>query len=158
MQLVLNTRLFVVKPFQSNPAGFYDVCYGSCSGILNNQQAFAVMANICGWSVDGTKTAHQKHLEPEAQGLKHLKLWGLCVFPVILLVYAGIFLIHRRSQRDTILSEPPGGTAGHLSRGQQCLTVAAVRLKRHRHICRDRASESDTAGTTGAELSKFVTN
>lgn len=77
---------------------------------------------------------------------------------MILLVYASSFFIHRRGQRDTILSDPPGGAARHLPRGQQRLTVAAVGLKRHRHICRDGAREADTAGITSAELSKFVTN
>lgn len=67
-----------------------------------------------------------------------------------LLVHAGGFFIHRRGQRDAVLSDPPGGAARHLPGGQQRLTVAAVGLEGHRHICRD------TAGITRAERSRFV--
>lgn len=70
------------------------------------------------------------------------------IFTVMLLVYAGSFLICGRGQRDTVLADPPGGTAGHLPGGQQRLTVAAVGLKGHRHTCRDGASEADAAGVT----------
>lgn len=72
----------------------------------------------------------------------------------ILLVYAGGSFIHRRGQRDAVLSDPPGGTAGHLPRGQQRLTVAAVGLEGHGHICRDGASQAETAGAARAQLSE----
>lgn len=67
---------------------------------------------------------------------------------VTLLVYAAGFLMHWRGQWDAILSGPPGGTAGHLPGGQQRLTVAAVGLKGHRHICGGGASEEQAVGGT----------
>lgn len=73
-----------------------------------------------------------------------------------LLVYAAGFLMHWRGQWDTILSGPPGGTAGHLPGGQQRLTVAAVGFKGHRHICGGGASEARAVGVTSAERSTFV--
>lgn len=69
---------------------------------------------------------------------------------VTLLVYAASFLMHWRGQWDAVLSCPPGGTAGHLPGGQQRLTVAAVGLKGHRHICGDGASEAQAVGVTRA--------
>lgn len=89
--------------------------------------------------------------------LKTVKTVG-DILTVTLLVYAASFFVHRRGQGGAILSGPPGGTAGHLPRGQQRLTVAAIRLKRHRHICRDGASEAHAAAITRASRNTIVAN